>query len=111
MVTHLLDCSGKDKLKMFYWNWDGKKYRIGNVCLFIENKDFSYRYLVDDIQMAGRKQHLNPMWQKPMKMVDLEEPTSFLDHVYLGCTQRECKSNESIIEENKKDVRITNLCW
>ena len=23
--------------------------------------------------------------------VDLGEPTSFLDHVYLGCTQRECK--------------------
>ena len=24
------------------------------------------------------------------------------DHVCLGCTQRQCKSNESIIEENKK---------
>ena len=33
-----------------------------------------------------------------MKHVDLDEPTSFLDHVHLGCTQRECKSNEIIIE-------------
>ena len=26
-----------------------------------------------------------------MKDVDFGEPTSFLDHVYLGCTQRECQ--------------------
>ena len=32
-----------------------------------------------------------------MKDVDLEEPTSFLDHVYLGCTQRECTiSNDTV---------------
>ena len=35
-----------------------------------------------------------------MKLVDLGEPTSFLDHVHLGCTQRECQSNESIVDEN-----------
>ena len=34
-----------------------------------------------------------------MKLVDLGEPTTFLDHVYWGCTQRECKSNENIVEE------------
>ena len=34
--------------------------------------------------------------------VDLDEPTSFLDHEKLGCTQRECKPNEIIIEENTK---------
>ena len=27
-----------------------------------------------------------------MKEVDLGEPTSFLYHVYLGCTQRECET-------------------
>ena len=36
------------------------------------------------------------------ELVDLGEPTSFLDHVYLGCTQRECKSYESIIDEYGK---------
>ena len=36
-----------------------------------------------------------------MTLVDVGEPTSFLDHVYLGCTQRECKSNESIIDEKR----------
>ena len=49
-----------------------------------------------------KKQNLNPMWKKLMKLVDLGEPTSFLDHVYLGCTQCECKSDESILEQYKK---------
>ena len=33
-----------------------------------------------------------------MKEVDLGEPTSFLDHVYLGCTQRECETSEDIVD-------------
>ena len=37
-----------------------------------------------------------------MKNVDFDEPTSFLDHVYLGCTQRECKPKEAIIEQHTK---------
>ena len=36
-----------------------------------------------------------------MKLVDLGELRSFLDHVCLGCTQRECKSNESVVDENR----------
>ena len=51
---------------------------------------------VDDMEMTGRKQNLSLMRKKLMIQVDLGEPTSCL---YLGCTQRECKSNESIIEE------------
>ena len=37
-----------------------------------------------------------------MKDVDILEPTSFLDHVYSGCTQRECKPNEKIIGQYNK---------
>ena len=33
-----------------------------------------------------------------MKDVDLGEPTSFLDHVYLGCTQRESKISKDIVD-------------
>ena len=33
---------------------------------------------------------------------DLGEPTSYRDHVYMGCTQRECKSNESILDEHRQ---------
>ena len=42
------------------------------------------------------------MWRKLMKNVDLDEPTSFLDHVYLGCTERECKVNEKVIDQYRE---------
>ena len=37
-----------------------------------------------------------------MTNVDIQELTSFLDHVYLGCTQRECKPNETIVEKKRE---------
>ena len=43
-----------------------------------------------------------PMWQKLIKHVDLDERTSFLDHVHLGCTQRDGNPNELISEDYKK---------
>ena len=57
---------------------------------------------MDDVKIAGQKQNLAPTWKKLMKNVDTGEPTSFLDHVYLGCTQRECKPNEKIIQQYTK---------
>ena len=33
-----------------------------------------------------------------MKDVDLGEPTSFFDHVYFGCTQRECHISKDIVD-------------
>ena len=33
--------------------------------------------------------------------MDIDEPTSFLDHVHLGCTQRECKPNEIVMEDGE----------
>ena len=49
--------------------------------------------------MAGEKHFMAPMWKKLMKHVDLDEPTSFLDYVYMECSERECKLNEIVIEE------------
>ena len=43
-----------------------------------------------------------PMWHKLMNNLDLDEPESFLDHLYSGCTHRECKPNGIIIEQNTK---------
>ena len=39
------------------------------------------------------------MWKLLNKEVDLGEPTSFLDHVYLGCTQRQCEISKDIVDE------------
>ena len=48
------------------------------------------------------KKIIAPMWKTLMKFVDFGKPTSFLDHVYLGCTQRESKRNEIVIQEHRK---------
>ena len=44
-----------------------------------------------------------------MKHVDLDEPTSCLDHVLLGCTQRECEANDSIIDQYKDVLNHESL--
>ena len=54
---------------------------------------------VDEIKLAGKKQNLDPMWKLLNKEVDLGEPTSFLDHVYLGCTQRQCDISKDIVDD------------
>ena len=53
---------------------------------------------VDDIKLAGKKQNIDPMWKVLNKEVDLGEPTSFLDHVHLGCTQRQCEVSKDIVD-------------
>ena len=61
----------------------GRKFQIWNVSLCIVKKDYA-SVNVDDIKLAGKKQNLDPMGKILNKEVDLGEPTSFLDHVYLG---------------------------
>ena len=53
---------------------------------------------VDDIKLAGKKENINPMWKVLNKQVELGEPTSFLDHVYLECTQRHCETRKHIVD-------------
>ena len=53
-------------------------------CLFVQRqKGLFLSVYVDDIKLAGKKQNLDPMWKLLNKEVDLREPTSFPDHVYL----------------------------
>ena len=84
----------------------GKTIRISFIRTWMGENSFVHRrqelFLsknVDDIKMAGKQQNMAPMWKKLMTNVDIDEPTSFLDPVYLGCTQRESKPNETIIEQ------------
>ena len=56
---------------------------------------------VDDIKLAGKKQNIDPMWKVLNKEVDLGEPTSFLDHVHLGCTQRQCEICKDIVDNSR----------
>ena len=57
-------------------------------CLFVHReKGLFLSVYVDDIKLAGKKQNLDL----------LGEPTSFLDHVYLGGTQRQCEISKDIV--------------
>ena len=68
-------------------------------CLFVHRqKGLFLSVYVDDIKLVGKKQHTDPMWKVLNKEVDLGEPTSFLDHVYLGCTQRQCEISKDIVD-------------
>ena len=68
-------------------------------CLFVHRqKGLFLSVHVDDIKLAGKKQNFDPMWKLLNKEVDLGEPTSFLDHVYLGCTQRQCEISKDIVD-------------
>ena len=49
------------------------------------------------IKLAGKTENIEPTWTVFMKDVDLGEPTSFLDRVNLGCTQRECPISDDIM--------------
>ena len=46
---------------------------------------------VDDINMIGKKKNMDPMRKILQIETDLEDPTPFIDQVYLSCTQKEAK--------------------
>ena len=53
---------------------------------------------VDDIKLVGKKHNIDPMWKVLNKEVDLGEPTTFLDHVYLGCTPRQSQISKDTVD-------------
>ena len=67
-------------------------------CLFVNQaRGLFLSMYVDDIKLASKTENMEPTWKILMEEDDLGEPTSFLDHENLGCTQRECEiSNEMV---------------
>ena len=78
----------------------GKSSKLG---MFFVNREkgLFLSVCVDDIKLAGKKQNLDSMWKVLNKEVDLGEPTSVLEHVYLGCTQRECQISKNIVDSHR----------
>ena len=71
-------------------------------CLLVHRQKGLFLSLyVDDIKLSGKKQNINPMWKVLHTEVELEEPTSFLDHVYLGCTQRQSEISKNIVDNHR----------
>ena len=71
-------------LKKYGWekvsNWE---------CLFVHREKGLF--------LLERNKNIDPMWKVLNKEVDLGEPTSFLNHVYLVCTQRQCEKSKDIV--------------
>ena len=76
----------------------GRKFQIVNGSLYIVKQDYSYLCMWMTLNLAGKKQNLDPKWKLLNKEVDLGEPTPFLDHVFLGCTQRQCQISKDIVD-------------
>ena len=75
-------------------------------CLFVHReKGLFLSVCVDDIKSAGKNQNIVPMWKVLNKEVDFGEPTSFLDHVYLGCTQRQCEISKDIVDNYRGEQK------
>ena len=69
-------------------------------CLFVHREEGLFLSVyVDDIKLAGKKQNINPMWKVLNNQVDLWEPTSYLDLVFLGCTPRQCEIIKDIVDK------------
>ena len=48
--------------------------------------------------MLGKDQTMGPMWNNQQKEIDLEDPMSLIDQVYLGCTQKEAKVDPQTVQ-------------
>ena len=80
-------------------NMTGRRFQIGNVSLFIVKKGLFLSVYVDDIKnWLERKKTLIRCGKHSIKKSIWGEPTSFLDHVYLGCTQRQCQTSKDIVD-------------
>ena len=97
--------SSSDKIVMGEVVWEssfgtvlGKSFKLGMFLCQQSLEDFFLSMHVDDIKLAGTTENImEPTWKIPMEDVDLGEPTSRNDHIYLGCTQRECQICEDIV--------------
>ena len=72
-------------------------------CLFVHREKglFYLSVYVDDIKLAGKKRNIDQTWKVLNKEVDLGEPTSFLHHVYVECTQRQCETSKNIVDNHR----------
>ena len=102
MVILWQDCYGKGNLRRSFLKYGWEKSFPNRECFFVHRgKRLFLTVYVADVKLAGKKQNINPMWKVLNKEVDLGEPTSFLEHVYLGCTQRQCEISRDIVDNNR----------
>ena len=92
------DNYGKGNLRRSYWSMAGRKFQIGNVSLYIVKRIILV--CVCGRHKAGWKETKSwPNVEKYLwKTLIRKKATSSLDHVYLGCSQRECKTSKDVVD-------------
>ena len=61
-----------------------------------------------DIPLAVEEQNIDLMWKVLVKEVFLPNQLLSFDHVYLGCTQRQCESSTDIVDNHRHvETRIS----
>ena len=94
------DFCGKGNMRKFYWNTVEKRFKLGMIFVNRAKKLFLSVY-VDDVIMADKTKNMDSTWKILLKGIDMGEPTSFLDHVCLGCTQKECARSNDIVTNHR----------
>ena len=80
-------------------------------CLFVHReKGLFLSVYVDDIKLVGKKHNIDPMSKVLKKEVDLEEPTSFLDHVLKLGLHSKMRNKQRYCGQLQNNVRIANFC-
>ena len=88
---------------------DGSKYRIGNVCLFIENNDYSYRFMWMILKwleesriwlLCGTNGWNSLIWENQHRFLTMK----IWDVLHVNA------SRTKVLLMNTENVRITNLC-
>ena len=99
MVFLWQDCYGKGNLRKSYCSTVGKRFPIGNAYSYTVKKSYSYLCMWMTSNWLERNETLIRCgWKGLNKEVELGEPTSFLDHEHLGCTQRQCEISKDIVD-------------
>ena len=74
----------------------GQSFKLG-MCICQPSKRTIPISVCGRYKTDWKNKNIEPTWKILMQDVDLGEPTSFLDHVCLGCTQRECQIRKDIV--------------
>eukprot|EP00973_Karenia_brevis_P056081 7799549-Karenia_brevis.AAC.1 len=54
---------------------------------------------VDDFRLAGKRQHIAPMWKALNRKSDLDPPRKLDGCVYLGVRQHEVAPHDDLVQE------------
>ena len=83
------DYYGQGNLRKAYCSTVGRRFPIGNAYSYTVYKGYSYLCMWMTLNWLERNKIL---------IRCREEPTAFLDHVFLGCTQRQCEISKDIVD-------------